>query len=350
MINYQEITENLSSDKVIELMTKLGADRYEERDNYIIFPTICHNIDANEASMKLYFYKDTHVFVCYTGEGTMSIFKLLKTYYETREIEYNWYDDIYQLIIDCSTYKPNENFNIEKYQSPFKKGLKRKISELDVFDDRVLETFVKRYTPEWLNDGITRETMDKYNILYSISQNKIIIPHYDPDGYLVGIRGRALDEYDIDNFGKYGPVKVGGVWYKHPLSLNLYGLNMTKENIRKTGIAFLGEAEKFVLQLDNFSIKNCGVAVCGSNFNKYQLNLLMEECHPKEIVICFDKEELPGETKYFNKLLDICHKYQNYCNFSFIYDTAGLLCLKDSPTDRGEATFKQLLERRIRVK
>jgi hypothetical protein len=39
--------------------------------------------------------------------------------------------------------------------------------------------------------------MDRYNILYSISQNKIIIPHYNIDGKLIGIRGRSLNPEDL---------------------------------------------------------------------------------------------------------------------------------------------------------
>ena len=142
--------------------------------------------------------------------------------------------------------------------------------------------------------------MDKFNIRFSPSQNKIIIPHYDAAGRLVGIRGRALDEWEIENFGKYMPIQIEGKWYSHPLSLNLYGLNLNKENIKNTGIAYIGEAEKFVLQLDSFSIPNCGVAVCGSKLNKYALDILMRECHPREIVICFDQEEEPKSSKYFN--------------------------------------------------
>jgi hypothetical protein len=76
----------------------------------------------------------------------------------------------------------------------------------------------------------------------------------------------------------------------------------------------------------------------------------MKFCAPSEIVICFDKEEKPGEDKYFNKLYNICKKYSQYANFSFIYDREGLLDLKDSPTDRGEEVFKKLLEKRVRVK
>lgn len=350
-MDYEAIVEALDPDAVIALMQRLGADRYIDKGAYIIFPTICHNIDSVEASMKLYFYKDTKLFVCYTECGNQSIFKFLKHYYESRQIEYDWYQDVYEVARDCSNFKGVDGFVIEKYKSLRERyDIKRKEKQLPEYSSNVLDCFVKEYPDEWLCDGITTSAMDKFGILYSISQNKIIIPHWDAAGRLVGIRGRALNDWEIENVGKYTPIRVEQTWYKHPLSMNLYGLNITKDNIRTHGICFLCESEKAVMQMENFSFANCSVAVCGSNFNKYQLNIIMRECAPTEIVLCFDKEELPGEEKYFNKLYSICKKYNQYANFSFIYDREGLLKLKESPTDRGEEVFTKLLEKRVRVK
>lgn len=350
-MNYKEIIDNLSIDSIINLMKQLGADRYIEKESYIIFPTICHNINSDDASMKLYFYKDTKLFVCYTEDGNMSIFKFLKTYYETRQIDYDWYEDIYNVILNCGDFNFKEGFEKVEYQSlKDKYQIKKKQIELEKYPVGILDAFMKNYPVEWLNDGITKKAMDKYNIKYSVSQNKIIIPHYDINNNLIGIRGRALNQWEIENVGKYMPIQIEGKWYKHPLSLNLFGLNFNKDNISKYGICYIGEAEKFCLQSESFSFPNCSCAVCGSQFNKYQLDLLMRFCKPKEIVLCFDQEEKDKEDKYFFKLYNMCKKYINYCKMSFIYDTQNLLKLKESPTDCGEKIFKKLLERRVGVK
>ena len=350
-MDYAEIISNLNTDSIIHLMTELGADRYDDRGDFVIFPTICHNLESSEASMKLYFYKKNKMFVCYTECGSMSIFKFLRTYYEERQIEYDWYQDIYEVVCNCSSFKQKEGFIKPVYKSLKERySVARKEVQLPEYSPNVLDCFIKHYPPEWLNDGISRLAMDKFNISYSISQNKIIIPHYDIDGRLVGIRGRALNEWEVENVGKYAPIRIENTWYKHPLSMNLYGLNVNRKNIRAHGLCFLFESEKAVMQMENFHLPNCSVAVCGSNFNKYQLNILMKTCAPHELILCFDKEELPGEDKYFNKLWNICQKYKNYCNFSFIYDREGLLDLKDSPTDKGEETFIKLLGKRVIVK
>ena len=65
-MDYQTLIDGLDSQKIIELLLSLGAETYEEKEKYIIFPTICHNEDASQASRKLYYYKDNKFFVCYT--------------------------------------------------------------------------------------------------------------------------------------------------------------------------------------------------------------------------------------------------------------------------------------------
>lgn len=350
MIDYEGIIEQLSMDKVKELLYRLGAVEVREEPGRLITNTICHNENAEEASLKLYYYDNSRLFMCYTECGAMTIFTFLKHYYETRGIDYNWYSDIYKVILDCSNFDPFNNFVNQKYKSIKDKYKKPEDVKLPTYPNGIIDCFIKYYPVEWLNDGISKETMDKFNIRFSTIQNKIIIPHYNVNNELVGIRGRALDNWEIENVGKYLPVQIENKWYSHPLSLNLYGLNITKDNIKKQGYCFLFEGEKSVLQMDSFKQPNCGVAVCGSQFNKHALKILLTECNPKEIVICFDKEELPNSHKYFDKLYSIGRKYQNYCNFSFIYDRDNLLELKDSPTDKGEEVFNKLLKKRVKVR
>lgn len=350
MINYKQIIEELDVEKIKLLLEKLDIP-FQETESYLVMPTVCHNEEIDTASWKLYYYKNNHIFYCYTECSCgMSIFKFLRNFYTTRGIDFDWYEDIYKVILDCSNYRQINGFVPKRYQSIRDTYVPINDVKLLTYPKRIIDCFTKFYPTEWLNDGITKSTMDKFNIRYSIPQNKIIIPHYDPDGNLVGIRGRALNEWEIENIGKYMPVQIEGKWYSHPLSLNLYGLNWTKENIKRTGVCFLFEAEKSVLQMEGWDFANCSAAVCGSQFNKHALKLLMRTARPQEIVICFDKEEKNGSEDYFNKLYSIGKKYQTYCDFSFIYDRENLLDMKDSPTDKGNEVFWKLYKKRVRVK
>lgn len=350
-MDYAAIVDGINIANIKALLSSLGVREIIDKGDYLITNTICHNENAEDASMKLYYYDNTKMFMCYSNCQAMSIFKFLKNYYETRGIEYDWVSDVYNVILDCSNFKPNEGFDTPKYKSIRDKyETAKRETVLPEYNAGALGVFVKHYPPEWLNDGITTTAMDKFDIRYSISQNKIVIPHYDAGGRLVGIRGRALNEWEVENVGKYMPMRLEQTWYKHPLSMNLYGLYENKENIKRNHICYLFESEKSVMQCEAFDMPNCAAAVCGSQFNKYQLNLLMKHCQPQEIVICFDKEENEGEDKYFNKLYAIGEKYKNYCNFSFVYDRLGLLEMKDSPSDKGEAVFRKLLEKRVKVR
>lgn len=105
------IIENLEDAAVIKLMQQFGADRYKDEENFILFPTICHNEVSAEASMKLYYYKDSHLFMCYTSCGGMNIFNFIKHYYETRGIEFDWYEDVFLVAKNCST---NKELSYEK--------------------------------------------------------------------------------------------------------------------------------------------------------------------------------------------------------------------------------------------
>ncbi len=347
-IDYQDIIENLKDDAVYNLLEQLNIP-VQDKGDYFLCKTCCHHSDSEEASWKLYYYKNTHLFVCYSECGAMSFFTFLRNYYEVRGIPYDWYTDIYQVILNCSAsstqigeplYKPiRSNYEIQKSRQ-----------QLPEIPEGILNVFVKKYPIEWEKDGITDTAMDKYNIRFSNTQNKIIIPHYDAEGRLVGIRGRALNSWDIENFGKYMPVQIEGKWYSHPLSLNLYGLNFNKENIKRRRICYIFEGEKSPLLCENLDEPNCAVASCGSNLNKFQIDLLMRYCQPHEIVVCYDSEEIGNSDKYFQKLYKMCQRYTQYANMSFIYDFKGLLDLKDAPIDKGADIFYKLLKERVKVK
>lgn len=349
MIDYGQIIENLELEGVEKLLTSLGIP-YRDTEAALIMPTVCHNADIEEASWKLYYYKNSHMFYCYTECGAQSIFKFLQHFYETRQIEYDWYNDILQVILNCSAAN-GEFAHTGAYRSQADNYRPQKIRrELQTYPEGLLSIYDKYYPIEWLQDSITKEAMDKFNIKFSHTENKIIIPHYNIHNELVGIRGRALNAWEVENVGKYAPVWIEGKCYSHPLSLNLYGLNQNKDNIRGAKTAFIFESEKSVLQFESFHWANFAVASCGSNLNKYQIDLLLRTCQVKNVVVCYDNEENDGEHKYFDKLYNMCKKYINYCDISFIYDRENITKKKDSPSDDGEKVFEELYNRRVKVK
>lgn len=357
MLTAREIKERLTEEEIIQIVRHLGAESYFDVGDALVFPTICHNPLGGAASMKMYYYKNSRLFFCYTEcSESFDIFELVRrvSILNKQDLPYgNTFYGAFHFVLNFFNIESNYNVTKKKTYTVIRDRFKRKNYEviLDEYNPVVLEVFRKHYTCEWLSEGITKEAMDKFNILYYDYRNEIVIPHYDIDDRLVGIRSRALND---DSFAKYMPTMVENKVYKHPLSFNLYGLNVNKKNIEKVKTAIVFEGEKSILKSETLSDINYSVAVCGSRLNIFQVNMLIRNCGVREIILAFDKEYInhnssEGE-EYFNKLERMARKYKNYCAFSFIYDMKDLLQKKDSPVDRGKEVYEQLLLERIFVK
>ena len=153
-------------------------------------------------------------------------------------------------------------------------------------------------------------------------------------------------------YGKYRPIKILGTQYTHPLGMNLYNLNFSRDNIRRMGKAIIFESEKSCLLFRSYfgDDADISVACCGSNVSAYQIQMLLD-AGAAEIVIAFDRDfsaigdqEWQSLTKNYKK---IYNKYKNYALISFILDKNMITGLKDSPIDDGKEIFLQLFNERV---
>lgn len=344
MIDRKRIRESLTIDNIIHLMKLLGATEFEDRGSYIQFKTICHNINEADAGFNLSYYKESYRFYCFSNCHSMDIFSLVKHRWELiEEDEDTHFENIVFWVmnhcdLDLDDYAPEISaaINPKDYQN---KTVEIVLPEKSA---HVLETFSNYPAIEWLNDGISKEAMEKYNIKYSISRNAIIIPHYDVHNRLVGIRRRALNPEDLEK-GKYKPIYIEGISYSHPLGYNLYGLNLIKEEAKAQKRVIIAEGEKSALQ--GYTIwgeHNIVVAACGNKINRWQIYLIMKYCNPTEIIIAFDKGL---DLEQIHKM---CEKYSIYCDFSYISDPFNKLKDKESPFDRPDI-LDELIETRVKV-
>ena len=354
-----DIVYSLSLNDIKRFLESLGVEQIivNEEKEYIICPTICHNPIETAESMKLYWYHNYKIFRCYTEcNDSMSIYELYRRYMEINHYKISLGEAIEYVkqFVNCNfIYTPiqdnKEELDLKKYEYD------SNIPILKEYDSKVLDCGIPYYHPAWARDGIKFDVMNKFNIRYSIYQNKILIPHYDINNRLIGIRGRAFNQEELDEGRKYCPVQIGNTLYTHSLMFNLYGINFHKEGIKKRKSAILVEAEKSVLLDDGFYGKysNC-VACCGSTFNKYQISLLANYCGVTEIVVALDKEYTDWKSekgkKYRNKIVEACKKYSYLASFSYIWDYDNLLNEKDSPYDKGQDVFEYLYKNRIKVR
>ena len=365
--NKREVRDKLNIEQIYGLLEEWGG-LPEYTDFGILSATICHN-PPGEGSRKLYYYSNTDLFQCYTGCGSFDIFELLVKVARIQwNKEYDLNDAVRYIAIRFGLAGEAEldaddslidwkTFNA--YDRVQELEIKDYHVELKEYDSIILDrmNYNVKILP-WLKEGITQEVMNYNRIGYYPGAAQITIPHFDINGRFIGLRGRALCQPDIDMYGKYRPIMVplGGKpqLYNHPLGMNLYNINNSKDNIRQTGRAVIFEGEKSSLLYQSyFGIENdISVACCGSNISAYQIQLLLD-CGVQEITIAFDrqfKEIGDEEFKHLtNNLTKINDRYKNYVDISIIFDKKMITGYKDSPIDCGPDIFLKLWKERIKL-
>ena len=365
MISYNkaEIKEQLDIENIYELLQEWGGEP-EYTDFGILSATICHN-RPGVGSRKLYYYSNSTLFRCYTGcDSYFDIFELVikvTKIQEGRDIDLN--DAIRWIALKFGlqgTYEEEKESELEDWQILDNYSRIQEIDNspqakvvLKEYDDAILSRFNHKIRiGMWIDEGINQSILDFNNICFYPGGNQIVIPHYDENNRLIGIRGRTIVKEDAERYGKYRPLRVNGQLYNHPLGANLYNYNHSKANINYMGKAVVFEGEKSVLKAQSyFGLDNdIYVACCGSSLSTYQAQLLLE-AGAQEIIIAFDrqfKEKGDEEFEHLKRnLLKLRSKYKNNAVISFIFDKNMLTGYKDSPIDQGPDIFYQLFKERI---
>lgn len=357
------IKNSLTIEEVKKIVNKLGGDCYFKTNNILICETICHNHIDEEKSHKLYYYSNTKLFKCYTEcADTFDIFELL-----IKVQNLNNPNSEITLIKAVKIIESflNKRFNyaqfflreeadqlIPKQEKLISKNKENYEYNFCVYDKKILDFLDKVVVKEWIEEGISANTQQKYNIHFYAPDGQIIIPHYDINGALIGIRGRYLEDDLCEMYGKYRPAYIHQQLYNHPLSFSLYGLDKTHLNISKYKKAIIFEGEKSVMLYDSYfgSKENISVACCGSSISKQQIDLLLK-LGVNEIIIALDRQykEVNDEEnkKYLINIRKLAAKMIDFCNVSVIYDSEYELDYKDSPIDKGKEIFIKLFQKRI---
>ena len=362
MYDKDEIKNQLDIDDIFQLVTEFGGEP-EYSDFGFISRTICHN-PAHEGSRKLYYYENSGLFQCWTGCGGFDIFELIQ---KVASIQWHRECDLneairyvaYKFGLDAGFEVDEEVLNeedwkiLEKYNRIQNLEKKDYHVTLKPYDPIILSRFNYnvKLTP-WLNEGISQEALNVAKIGFYPGGDQITIPHYDIDGRFIGLRGRSLCKEECELYGKYRPIHLNNQWYSHPLGMNLYNLNLSKNAIKTFKKAIVFEGEKSVLKYKTyFGLNNdISVACCGSNLSSHQVQLLLD-CGVEEIVIAFDRQfKVLGDDEFKHlklNLLKARSKFKNYATISFMFDKTGLLGYKDSPIDDGKDIFLKLFKERI---
>lgn len=208
---------------------------------------------------------------------------------------------------------------------------------IEPIDESFLNRFVFKPNLMFYKDGISIKTQKKFSIGYDYSTHRIAIPWHDHHGNLVGVMGR-INESNYDGDYKYLPIGQG--FEKNKV---VYGYTQNYNSIKKERILFIGEAEKFVMQLDSMGIE-LGLGLGGNEIQESRAKII-NSLNADILIVAFD-EGLSEEhnKKMAERLIMNNMFYKN--KVGYIYDRDNKYMKKGShvsPTDMGKDVFDKLV-------
>lgn len=187
----------------------------------------------------------------------------------------------------------------------------------------------------WQDEGITPESMERFQVRYDPVSNRIVYPIRDMSGRIINVGGRTLDpDFKARKLRKYTYFKPLGVLD------TIYGFAENREEILRKKEIILFEGAKSVMIADGWGIRNCG-AVLTSHLNPQQFRILIRL--GVTVVFALDAEVDIRQDGNIMRLLP-------YTRVEWVRNRRGLLNDKDSPVDQGREVFQTLYRERGRLR
>jgi hypothetical protein len=202
--------------------------------------------------------------------------------------------------------------------------------------------------------------MEKYGLKYYRYAQQVAIPVYDDIDRFVGIHSRNFRPELIELGYKYIPMRtLNGMDYRFPTSQVLFGLNMNKENIKRTKSIALFEAPKSTMQMEEILDVNISVGMFGTCLKRPQRNLILKY-EVNTVYISLDKQykamynndgsKTDEFIKYEKMVMDIYNELKNFVpNIYVVYDDGDVLGYKDSPSDKGKVVWNKLFNKKEKL-
>lgn len=357
------------------IMNRLDIPMVSESHDMIKYRSGCHNANAYEGKPNLCFYKEERNFFCYS-ECNCSynlltlVEKRLKLLGEPRKRIncLRWICEVIGIPFNFDCDKKEKNTEIYNWKANLDKYLPKTQNkkELNIYDETILENpmFDKLYPQEWIDEGISEDTMDRYEITYYKRLSQVIIPVRDMLGALVAIRCRNFNPKFDAKYDVFRDLK--GNEYKCYTDLVMYGIYQNAFNIQRKKKVIICESEKSVLMMDSMYGKdeNICLALMGSKLSDENIKSIIQLA-PSEIIIGIDSDfhvidseedegfEIDSEEyeKFEKKVLKMYDKLKPYCsNITCIYNNLGFKDMyKASPFDLGKERFELLWNNREKI-
>ena len=211
--------------------------------------------------------------------------------------------------------------------------------QLKVYDESILDQYLKCGNVRFLKDHISLKTQMKFGIRYNIETQRILIPIRNIYGDLCGIKARRNYETDDENDPRYV--------FELPCqkSLLLYGAYENYQYLMNADIIYIFEGEKATCACDSYHYNNA-VSIMGNTLSSEQAKILLS-FNAREYCFMLD-EGLDLNVTFQNaKLLK---EYATMRQIKITYfDWKNSLSVgpKESPTDGGKEVFEYIIGNEI---
>ena len=355
-IDVKKLKKSLSLAHHKQIMQALGIPAYSENKEQIIYFSGDKNKDALKGSPKLYFYKDSQIYFGYTSSRSYDIISLVQTRLALLKQPCSFLDAC-QFILDTTNINPDSISRVKKEGHVYDwSNLERFIrvrkygNQLSEYNRNIIDTLPSLYPQAWIDEGISEETMDKYQIRYYERCNQTVIPCFDDEARLVGVRVRNWDKDRVEQ-AKYMPlVTLDGQCYKFNTNQVFYGINYNKPEIERTGKVIIVESEKAVMKLDTYMGRhNIALGMYGSNLGIQRRNQLLK-MGVNTVSYVVDNDFIGQDDAFFEqwreKIQHFIKLWDGFCRVEIVWDNLGLLGPKENATDRTKEVWEQLWENR----
>lgn len=355
-IDVKKLKKSLSLAHHKQIMQALGIPPYSENSTQIVYYTGDKNVDPYKGSPKLYFYKDTSIYVGMTAGRSYDIISLTQTRLSLLKQPCSFLDAC-QFILDTTNINPDSINRVKKEGHVYDwSNLERFIkvrkygNQLSEYNRNIIDTLPPLYPQAWIDEGISEETMEKYQIRYYERCNQTVIPCFDDEARLVGVRVRNWDKDRVEQ-AKYMPlVTLDGQCYKFNTNQVFYGINYNKPEIERTGKVIIVESEKAVMKLDTYMGRhNIALGMYGSNLGIQRRNQLLK-MGVNTVSYVVDNDFIGQDDAFFEqwreKIQHFIKLWDGFCRVEIVWDNLGLLGPKENATDRTKEVWEQLWENR----
>lgn len=280
---------------------------------------------TNEKTPSFFVSPQKKYWYCFScGEGG-TVIKFVQKYHKVN------YEKAIQMLSSWGHITIGNEEPIMKLIRRYKKREEEVIPIRKELDKNIMNKYKNVTISSWVNEGISKDVLEKYQVRYDDNACRIVFPIWDIDGRLINIKGRAAHP----RWKEFGMAKY---IYYFPLGKNdlFWGYHWHLQDIINKNEIILVEGEKSVMKLETNNVNNV-VALGTSHLSKEQMQILLKL--RVNVVVALDKDKNPREDKNLQNL----SKY-NKC--FVIIDNNNLLKEKDSPIDCGIDVFKKLYEQK----